>query len=575
MINKSANTKWKHDLTLLLLLLIVVFITLLGHRQLTVPDEARYAEIPREMVVNNDYITPTLNYLKYFQKPPLFYWLQAGAIHAFGLSEWTVRLPNALLATLGCLLTYITARQYYGRRCGWLASIILATSALYFIMGHYITLDMTLTVMLSGSLFSFMLGIREPPGWCRTGYFWSMFLFAALAVLTKGLVGIIFPGMIIFVWLCLTNRWRELKTYHLLSGSLLFLLLVLPWHILVQHRNPEFFNYYFLDQQFLRYFTSYAGRQQPIWYLPLFLVGGFLPWIGFLPQAIHYHWGEGWQKLRQQGDILFLLVWAALIYLFFQVSHSQLPPYIVPIFPPLAILLARYFDAAWQTPFQYGIRWGFICALLFSLVVAIGAFLLPLFSAMPLPHLLWVTLIVTSIFLVLATLLALRIYRQRGLPGAFILLAVATSIFFIIIFNLVYPPLDPKTIKPLALQIDNLYRPGDKIVAYHTYYQDLPYYTRQRITLVNWQGEELAFGMQHQPTKDWVLEDAAFWQLWHSSQRVFLILSLSNFKNLQHTLLPPFKHLGETSRNVLLTNHPIKEPLKLVTNHPSKEQLKP
>ncbi|MGB6976913.1 MAG: glycosyltransferase family 39 protein [Gammaproteobacteria bacterium] len=557
-----APVGWGRDLVLLSFLLIVLFGTLLGYRQLSVPDEGRYAEIPREMVMTGDYVTPILNNIKYFQKPPFFYWLQAGAIHVFGLSEWAVRLPNALLALLGCLFTYITARKYYGRRCGWLASIILATSALYFIMTHYITLDITVSVLLAGSLYSFMLGIREPPGWYRTAYFWSFFAFAALAVLTKGLIGIIFPGMIIFIWLCLTNRWRELKTYHLFSGSIIFLLIALPWHIAVQHRNPEFLNYYFFNQQFLRYFTHYAGREHPIWYLPFFLIGGFAPWIGFLPQAIHYHWAQGWQTLRQQSDTLFLLLWAVLIYLFFQASHSQLPPYILPIFPPLAILLARYLDDAWQKPMQHGVRWGFLIALLFALGVMLGAFLLPSLVKMPVPHWLWATIIIVSIFLVLAILLALKIYRQRGLPAAFILLVIATSIFLIISFNVIYPPLDPKSIKPLALQINTLYRGGDKIVSYHNYYQDLPFYTRQRIVIVNWNGEELAFGMQHQNVQNWVLEDAAFWQLWHSRQRVFLVLSQSDFKNLHHTFLPPFYHLGETLRNVLLTNHPIKKQIK-------------
>jgi 4-amino-4-deoxy-L-arabinose transferase-like glycosyltransferase len=556
--NPSPNLGWGRDLALLTLLLIALFGTLLGHRQLTTPDEGRYAEIPREMVTTSDYVTPTLNYIKYFQKPPLFYWLQAGAIHTFGLSEWAVRLPNALLALFGCLFTYITARKYYGRRCGWLASIILATSSLYFVMAHYITLDITVSVLLAACLFSFMLGIREPPGWSRVAYFWGVFAFAALAVLTKGLIGILFPGIIIFVWLCLTNRWRELKTYHLFSGIIIFLLIALPWHILVQHRNPEFFNYYFIDQQFLRYFTHYAGRQQAIGYLPFFLIAGFAPWIGFLPQAIRYPWAQGWQALRQQGDALFLMLWATVIYLFFQASHSQLPPYILPIFPPLAVLVARYLDDAWQKPWERGVKWGFLIALLFALGLTIGAFLLPSFVKMPVPHGLWVTIILTSIFLVIAILLASKIYRQQGLPIPFILLATATSIFLIISFNVIYPPLDPKTIKPLALEINSLYQKGDKIVAYHAYYQDLPFYTRQRIVIVDWKGEELAFGMQHQNLQNWVLDDAAFWRLWHSHQRIFLVLSQNDFKNLHHTLLPPFYRLGETSRNVLLTNHPIK-----------------
>lgn len=378
---KFSKGSWFFDLVLLAAGIALVFCLFLGTRPLSVPDEGRYAEIPREMLVLHDFVTPHLNEIKYFEKPPLFYWLQAGAIKALNpliikienivtkpkenhysapISEWTVRLPNAMVALFGCLLVYVTGRILFERRAGLLSAIILASSLLYFALARMVTLDMTLSFCLSGSLLAFLIASNQPPSLGRRALFYSAYIFAGLAVLTKGLIGIIFPIMIIGFWILLSNQWRLLKECYLPSGIFLFLLIVLPWHVLVQLRNPEFFQFYFIDQQFLRYSTLIAQRYQPDWFfIPIFIVG-FLPWVCFFPQAIMSHFPRNLQQCKEKKNsiFLFLLLWIGIIFIFFSFSHSKLIPYILPIFPSLALLTGCYLSTHWQH--FNAIKWGYL-----------------------------------------------------------------------------------------------------------------------------------------------------------------------------------------------------------------------
>ncbi|MDQ2994836.1 MAG: glycosyltransferase family 39 protein, partial [Pseudomonadota bacterium] len=166
---------WRRDLIAITLALAVLFGVFLGNRPLTVPDEGRYAEIPREMLVTGDYVTPHLNSIKYFEKPPFFYWVQSASIRWVGLNEWGARIPNALFGLLGVLLTYSCARLLYGRRTGLLSAMVLSTSVMYIGMTQMVTLDMTTAVLLAGALFSFILGNQTPPGRTRNLFMWAMY----------------------------------------------------------------------------------------------------------------------------------------------------------------------------------------------------------------------------------------------------------------------------------------------------------------------------------------------------------------------------------------------------------------
>jgi 4-amino-4-deoxy-L-arabinose transferase-like glycosyltransferase len=571
---KSNKESWYFDLILLVVGIALVFGLFLGTRPLSVPDEGRYAEIPREMLVLHDFVTPHLNGVKYFEKPPLFYWLQAGAIKVFNpmiiqtesalnkskindyfapISEWTVRLPNAIVALLGCLLVYASGRILFERRAGLLSAIILASSLLYFALARMVTLDMTLSICLSGSLLAFLVAINLSPSLGRRFLFYSAYLFAGLAVLTKGLIGIVFPSMIIGFWMLLSNQWHLLKQCYLPSGILLFLLIVLPWHILVQSRNPEFFQFYFFDQQFLRYSTLIAQRYRPNWFfIPIFITG-FLPWVCFFPQAIVSHFPKNWQQFKEKNNYIFLLLWVGIIFIFFSFSHSKLIPYILPIFPALALLTGHYLSTHWQ---RRDIKWGYIALPLVWLSLGgVGILYVVNDPAITLSLKAWLFLITGYSIFLLNSMVASCFAMQKKSKMAFATLAIGSVISFLIV-SLGIPQFDTRSIKPLVGVLKPLLNPGDKVVAYHDYYQDLPFYLNQRVFTVNVDGE-LTFGMQHQDTRHWMLQDANFWPKWNNLQYIYMIASKETYQQIKQQKKYLIYLLAKTPQDVLLSNHPI------------------
>lgn len=557
MINQITQQKyssdWLRDLFFLAIGLTLIYSFLLSYRPLSVPDEARYAEIPREMVVTGNYTTPHLNYIKYFEKPAFFYWLQAGAIKLWGDTELAVRIPNVLMAILGCILTYATGRLLYNRRVGFWSSLILASSSLYFVMGHLVTIDMTLSTLLTGSLFCFLLGVKASKPRQQQIAFYGLYIFSALAVLTKGLIGAIFPALIIGTWILLQHEWQLLKKICLPTGLLIFFAIAAPWHILVQWHNPEFFRFYFLDQQFLRYFTNEANRSQPFGFFLAVLLLGFLPWAAFIVQAYSYSLAIAWRQRTQNKFTFFLLLWPTLIFAFFFFSHSQLIPYILPVFPPLAIIVGRYLADQIGLPQPYrGTQWGYTSIALLIFLTALGALLInnshKLLVLTTIKVELWAICIIWVASSALATL---YIWRGRSATSFSIMLVSSFLVYFLVLIAM--PKADTRSIRPLALTIKPLLQPGDEVVTYENYYQDLPFYLKRRITIVDWQNE-LEFGMQHQDTKDWMIQQGNFWQLWNSAKKVYMLTDKDTYATLLKSGQYKLYLMAETPGDVLLVN---------------------
>ena len=542
---------WSRDILLITLLAAILFGVMLGTRALGAPDEARYSEIPREMVATGHYISPRLDGVLYFEKPPLFYWLQTFSIRLFGLGQWSLRFWTAFFSVLGCVAVYVVGRSVYSRRTGFLSALVLGTSFLYFGMGHVITLDMAVSVLASLSLFAFLLANRQPMGRGRRLGMWAAFIFAALATLTKGLIGIVFPMMAIGLWIIVLWDWSLLKRMYLPTSFALFFLVAAPWHVLVQLKHPTFLHYYFIRQHFERYLTHVAHRYQPFWYFLPILLLGILPWSAFVAQALRFNLRFRWRERAQHADTLLLMVWVASIFVFFSVSDSKLVPYILPVFPALAILIARYLDDRWHKPLEPINRRVFMAIMPVGLIMAAAvAFVVPATRPSLEPHTLKIAMALLGAALAVGAIAATIAGVKRGFAPGIVVLALGFSVFLLGI-NASAPYLDTRTVKALALVLRPRLTPNAIVASYGDYYQDLPFYLRRRIEVVNYKGE-LGYGTTLEKTS-WIMKGPKFWRQWKSSKTVYMATGQQSYAELKRRGIPMYM-VARNPFNVIVCN---------------------
>ncbi len=543
------------DLIILFLTIGLLFGIMLGNRPLSVPDEGRYVEIAREMAATGDYITPRLNGVKYFEKPALFYWLESLSVRLFGIREFTLRLWPALFALFGCFSVYTAGTMLYGRRAGLLAAAVLATSALYYALSQAIILDMPVTFFLTAALLSFILGTREEPGLRRRLFLYGFYACAALATLTKGLIGILIPGMVIGAWIVLLNEWRVLKTMYLFSGIALFLAIAVPWHVLAGRANPEFYQFYFIHEHFQRYLTRIHGRYKPFWYFIPILLLGFFPWSAFLLQAVKNSIPT-WRERHQHRETIFFLLWAGLVFLFFSASSSKLVPYILPVFPPLALLTGRYLAKGWDENRLPGSAPAYLLLLLLAAAVVFGLAVLPRFRPEIDQQALRHHRIVIICVLTAGALLIGLMQKRFGLRGGLSSLLLITCLFLLAVSNAM-PDLDSRSIKGLAQELKTRLKPGDEVVSYYTYYQDLPVYLERRISVLGWQGE-LSFGTTVEDTSAWMIDPATFRRRWQGPNTLYLMTKSLYYDTLRSDTSLKTYLVARSPNTVLLSNKEVK-----------------
>ncbi len=331
----------KTKTVVLLLVFGFVWFANLGQRDLFNTDEGRYAEISREMVASGDWLTPRLDGLKYFEKPPLQYWATAAAFEAFGQNGWTARLWTGLTGFLGVLFATFFAWRLFGAEAGQAAGLILASCLMWVFLGHGSSLDMGVSFFLSLAVGAFALAQRDAatPG-SRRG--WMLFGWAAcaLATLSKGLIGIVLPAGAVALYVLWHRDWRVLARLELGKGLALFLLIAAPWFVMVSLANHEFARFFFIHEHFERFLTKDHGRFQPWWYFLPLLALGLVPWTLALPGALAS--AARRRPLARFNPQRFLLAYCVFVFVFFSVSDSKLFGYILPIFPALAMLLGDW-----------------------------------------------------------------------------------------------------------------------------------------------------------------------------------------------------------------------------------------
>ncbi len=559
---RDSASSWWRDLALLALALGVLYGFRLGSYPFSNPDEGRYAEIPREMLATGDWITPRLDGVNYFEKPPLVYWVTAVSEELFGQNEWAVRAVPVLFAMAGVLLTYAAARRLHGRPAGLVAAIVLGTSVLWFVIGHIPLLDMAVSVFMSATLFCFILGMREPPGALRRRLFYGLYASAALATLTKGLMGFLVTGAVMFTWLLVFNQWKRLRPLHLPTGIMLFLAIALPWHLLVSARNPTWFHRYIIYEHYLRFTTAtVTGHLEPWWYfLPIVLLGLF-PWTGLLWPAGREALRGGWARRQDNADVWFFVVWAGFILLFFSASHSKLAPYILPVFPALAVLLgtgvAKTFDgvdaakrlrAGWRT-------FSFLCGLL---VVAVGVIMArpDLVKMDPAQALaLQPPAFTIGVILMLGGILAPWLARTRGARAALAGMGATMALFYVTL-QFAAPDIQKTGTKPLALYVRAHAQPGDQVVHYLDFFHDFTFYAGRTVEVVDGKGELELEEDAAARAGGRFMDVSAFRRLWVQPGRVYAVGRKRDAGPLFADPTFQYHLLAETADHYLFSNQP-------------------
>lgn len=484
----------------------VLFFAGLGRLPLVEPDEGRNAEVAREMLVAGDWITPHFNSVAYLEKPPVHYWLMAASFWLWGVTEFAARFPSALMALATMLLTWFLARRLFGDSPGLCAAIVLATSPLFIGFSRFVIFDMTLAFFMTAAMASFWLaaagGFRQP--WLDVTLFGAM----GLATLTKGPVGFLLPLFSIVAFQLLCGEFRELKRLRWGLGLLVFLATTLPWFITVSMRNPSFPQHFFWWEHVLRFASGSARRGGNIlYYLPVYL-GGFFPWSFFLLFA---GWTrlKRWQELKQnsQRPVLFLLVWAAVIFFFFSISRSKLPGYILPAIIPVSILMAGVWRDVGNEAVERCPGWlkaGFVTVIGLGLLIAAAPQALrfasleavveqklhPLVLALLKPSLLYAGLILAGLGVV-GRNLAARQARKTLSATAFALLAVAAPLVIVRWMGPLRAYADSQSSRRLARTILQSPERDLPLYAYYCFRTSLPFYLQRPVGLATADGGEL------------------------------------------------------------------------------------
>jgi len=526
----------------------------LGYRHLVKPDEGRYAEIPREMVASGDWLTPRLNGYKYFEKPPLQYWITAAAFSAFGQSEWAARLWPGVMGFLGVLLVFWAGNRLFWPPVGLYGAAVAASSAIYVSIGHLLTLDMALCVFMSASVFAFAVAQRDPADEAEQRR-WMLLAWAsaALAVMTKGLVGIVLPAGAVALYVLIERDWRLPGRLHALRGGLLFLAIAAPWFIAVSLANPEFLRFFFIHEHFERFTTREHGRYQPVWYFVPVLLAGVLPWIVHLFPAL----GRAWTRvpeIRFQPR-RFLLLWCVVVFAFFSASGSKLGSYILPIFPALALLIGIHLASA--SP-RFALAQGLVAALL-GIALATAS----LWASANLPkalalletdlppelyaaYLPW--LAVGGIALAAAGIASASQCGRRA--AAALTLALGGLAWVQIVLS------GHETLAPafsayhVVQKIRGDVKPDVPFYVVDTFDHTLPFYLDRTVTMVG-NKDELAQPIAWEP-RDFLPDAAAFARAWQADREAFAMFSTNDLADFLKSHPVPMQIVARDARRVIV-----------------------
>ena len=530
MTNRPAST-W-----LLLALALLAWFGTLGWRDLISPDEGRYAEIGRQMLMSGDWITPRLNGILYFEKPVLQYWATAAAFQLFGFNDFAARWWPGLTGGFAVLALWWTARRVQGVTVATYSACVLGSCLWWLGNSHFLSLDMGLSASLTLAMLGFWYAQRDDASERDNRIGMRVAWVAmALAVLSKGLIGIVLPGAVLVAYSLVARDVGVWRRMHWGSGLVLFALITVPWFVAVSLRNPEFARFFFIHEHLERFLTTSHRRTGAWWYFVPFLLAGLLPWTSLAPGAL----AAGWQRVpgRFQGN-RFLLTWAVVIFAFFSASGSKLPSYILPIFPALALLIAQHLN---HLPAR---RFAWHCAAIAALMALAGLGLtaatlgwlgeLRDFTVAQLHYRDWI--VAGFALLAALALAATRLAFQQHQTAATVAMAFAGLLGTQTILLGHQTLAAEKSARALAAALAPQLPPDAPVFSVSYYDQTLPFYLRRPVTLVNWV-DEFATGLRIEPHRG-VATEAEFAARWRALPQAAAVMRLDTYARWRDAGLP-------------------------------------
>ncbi|OGS82819.1 MAG: phospholipid carrier-dependent glycosyltransferase [Gallionellales bacterium GWA2_59_43] len=524
------------NLLILLAVIAVIWFSNLEYRTLVKPDEGRYAEIPREMVASGDWTTPRLNELKYFEKPPLQYWATATAYTLFGEHQWTSRLWTGLTGFAGILLVWFAGVRLFGREAAGYAALLLSSSLLYVLMAHINTLDMGVTFFITLGIFGLLLGQAQSDEKKRRNWMLVAWAGMALAVMSKGLMGIILPGTAVFIYCMVQRDFSVLKRMHWLPGLAVFFAITAPWFYLVMKANPEFFERFFIYEHYTRFTTKDLGRYQPWYYFIPILLAGALPWTVTMFDSM-------WRTVRNStlpaqmfNSQRFLLIWAVFIYVFFSISGSKLPSYLLPMFPVLVLLMGkRIADMRERVLF-----WQVAPAIPFAfLLIGLGLYLgnmadTPNQAELYPRYTPW--LVAAGLVSLMGLLAGMALLWREKKQPAVLVLALTALLSAQIGLSGYETIARERSAKHIAEAIRAEVKPEIPFYSVLTYEQTLAFYLKHTFTLVQYQ-DEMAYGIKQEPQRV-IPTVEEFARVWEQQPEALAIVPVYAYPMLQQLGIP-------------------------------------
>lgn len=572
---------------------IGVWLFNLGQVRLIEPDEGRYAEVPREMLASGNFVTPTINGIRYLEKPPLQYWATALAFKYFGESEVTARIWPALTSLLIVFSVFYFVYLNFNILTALTASGILISAPLFIILGHLNTLDMGfaffLTLIMLASSYLIRPILTPSQKYYSNIIFWAA---GALGVLSKGIAALVLPVVALGVYILLTREIQFFKNTMWIYGTLLFLLIAAPWFIFMHEQNPDFLRFFFIHEHLERFLTKAHDREGPWWYFLPILLSGFFPWVFYLFFILAIKMKNFTRAARRaqtfqsqdrliksilnfslslnihSRNIIFFLIWSFSIFIFFSISTSKLPAYILPTLPALAIVLA-----VWLQELEYQKVFSKISNAMLIIIPALGViayFKLQTFST---KHVSsdyfqifskYALFAAGFTFFVVMTFFHFQYHYFRHIKESikkinikFVALSISILLFFQILIwgygslSVVYSGYHLSQIIRAEVHADTpIYSVGN-------YVNGLSFYLKRFVTLVDYDGE-LRYGLDTEPNSDqnlhWIKEAGEFESQWRSLTSGVAILSTTHFTQFTRNKLP-MRVLYQDARRIAITRY--------------------